>query len=78
MIGSLVALPLPDGAPGTAESALYTDPLQDVLLGEHGIEVPVIPWPASPRRLLRISVQLYNSLEQYERLAAALQDALHR
>ncbi len=72
MIGSLVALPLPDGAPGTVESALYTDPLQDMLLGEHGIEVPVIPWPRSPRRLLRISAQLYNSLEQYERLAAAL------
>ena len=78
MIGSLVSLPLPDGSPGTATSALYTDPLQDVLLREYGIEVPVIPWPASPRRMLRISVQLYNSLEQYERLAAALQDALSR
>jgi isopenicillin-N epimerase len=32
----------------------------------------VIPWPASPGRLLRVSAQLYNSLPQYERLAAVL------
>ena len=37
-----------------------------------GIEVPIIPWPAPPKRLLRISAQLYNSLPQYELLAHAL------
>jgi isopenicillin-N epimerase len=31
--------------------------------------VPVIPWPAPSKRLLRISAQLYNSLPQYELLA---------
>ncbi len=72
-IGSLVSLPLPDATDATpSKSPLYLDPLQDKLLAEHGIEVPIIPWPAPPKRLLRISAQLYNSLPQYERLAGAL------
>jgi isopenicillin-N epimerase len=72
MIGSLVTLKLPDGSPEPPRSPLYTDLLQDVLLTRDHIEVPVIPWPAPPKRLLRLSAQLYNSREQYERLAAAL------
>jgi len=31
--------------------------------------VPVFSWPAPPKRLLRISVQLYNSAAQYQSLA---------
>jgi isopenicillin-N epimerase len=77
MIGSLAALPLPDGSPDPPESPLYADPLQDVLLRDYRIEVPVIPWPAPPRRLLRLSAQLYNGIEQYERLAAALRERGH-
>jgi isopenicillin-N epimerase len=72
MIGALASVPLPDGELDPPRSPLYLDPLQDRLLLEHRIEVPVIPWPAPPGRLLRVSAQLYNSLEQYERLAAAL------
>jgi len=71
-IGSLVSLPLPDATDTTpSKSPLYLDPLQDKLLAEHGIEVPIIPWPAPPKRLVRVSAQLYNSLPQYERLAGA-------
>jgi isopenicillin-N epimerase len=70
MLGSMAAVPLPDGDPGVAWRVL--DPLQDRLLGVHGIEVPVIAWPAAPRRLLRISAQAYNSIGDYERLATAL------
>jgi isopenicillin-N epimerase len=33
----------------------------------------VVPWPAPPRRLLRVSAQLYNEIGQYERLVAALE-----
>jgi isopenicillin-N epimerase len=74
-IGSLVSLPLPDAAEATpSKSPLYLDPLQDRLLSEHGIEVPIIPWPTPPKRLLRVSAQLYNFLPQYERLAGALRD----
>jgi isopenicillin-N epimerase len=73
LIGSLASLPLPDATDTTpSQSPLYLSPLQDKLLYEHNIEVPIIPWPAPPEQLLRISAQLYNSLPQYERLAGAL------
>ena len=68
MVGSFASLSLPDGD-GVVRAI---DPLQDALWHRHRIEVPVIPWPAPPRRVLRISAQLYNGLEQYERLADAL------
>ena len=73
MIGSLASLPIRDAETTTVPSSpLYCDPLQDRLREEFGIEVPIIPWPAPPKRLLRISAQLYNSLPQYELLAQAL------
>jgi len=73
VIGSLVSLPIPDAISGeSSKSPLYLDPLQDQLLREHGVEVPIIPWPEPPKRLLRLSAQLYNSLPQFELLAAVL------
>ena len=48
------------------------DPLQRRLFDGWGIEVPVVSWPAAPRRLVRVSAQLYNCREQYARLAEAL------
>ena len=64
---------MPDSASAEPpKSPLYLDPLQDWLLEQHQIEVPLIPWPAPPKRLLRISAQLYNSIGQYEQLAQAL------
>ena len=72
MIGSLVSLPLPDRAATEATGGESPDPLHDVLLDRHRIEVPVMPWPAPPRRLVRISAQLYNDESQYRRLAEAL------
>src|SRR6185369_15510474 len=72
-IGSLASIPIGDaGTDAPPSSPLYSDPLQDVLRTQFGIEVPIIPWPAPPRRLLRISAQLYNSVSQYEYLAEAL------
>jgi len=70
MIGALVALPLPDGPPGLGP--FETDPLQQRLLEAHRIEIPVSPFPASPRRVLRASVQIYNTEDDFGRLAAAL------
>lgn len=75
LIGSMASVPIPDApANEAADFPLYLDPLQDELLREHNIEVPVIPWPASPKRLIRISCQLYNSIGQYELLARVLRE----
>lgn len=72
MIGSLAALPIADGSSAPPTSALYCDPLQDALRDEAGIEVPILPWPAPPRRLIRISAALYNTIADYQRLAVVL------
>ena len=72
MIGSLASLPLPDGDGRVGDSPLYADPLQDRLLQQFHIEVPVIPWPAPPKRLIRISGQVYNRDVDYENLGQAL------
>ena len=45
---------------------------QDELRRVYKIEAPIIPWPERPKRLLRVSAQLYNSLPQYEKLAVAM------
>jgi isopenicillin-N epimerase len=77
LIGSLASVPLPDAKNSApSKSPLYLDPLQDWLMDHGKIEVPIIPWPAPPKRLLRISAQLYNSLPQYRALARALPEAL--
>ncbi len=77
-LGALASIPIPGRA--ETSSALYGDPLQERLWTEFGIEVPVIPWPVPGSgeigRILRISAQLYNSLPQYEYLAAALKKCL--
>jgi isopenicillin-N epimerase len=67
MIATLVSFPLPDGP---------ADPLHDRLLSDFRIEIPVFPWLAPPQRLIRISAQLYNSVEQYRALGQALRDLL--
>jgi isopenicillin-N epimerase len=72
MVGSMVALPLPDGKPAAQSSVFYIDPLQDRLLFEHQIEVPITPWPKLPHRVIRLSAQLYNGRSQYETLARVL------
>ncbi len=77
LIGSLASVPIADAADdGAPASPLYADPLQDKLRLRHRIEVPIIPWPAPPKRLLRISAQLYNSLPQYRLLAEALKSEM--
>jgi isopenicillin-N epimerase len=75
MLGSMAAVPLPDGGPAPLAQPLFLDPLQDELY-RHRIEVPIIPWPAWPRRLVRVSAQAYNARGQYEALALALRELL--
>ena len=76
MLGSMAAIHLPDGGPLPPQPPTYTDPLQDELLRRWGIEVPVVCWPGPPRRLVRISAQLYNDEAQYRRLGEALRELL--
>jgi len=76
MLGSMAAVPLPDGKPFVP--SLYGEPLQDALFFEHAIEVPIHPWPYQPKRVLRVSAQLYNTIEDYEKLANALDELLPR
>jgi isopenicillin-N epimerase len=70
LLGSMATLPLPGNADGPP-NLLGTDPLQDKLLFKHNIEVPIVGW-STPRRMVRISAQLYNQLSDYEKLAATL------
>jgi isopenicillin-N epimerase len=70
-VGSMAAIPLPDGTDRT-EPPTDRDPLQDRLWESHRIEVPIIAWPHWPHRVIRISAQLYNDPSQYEQLGAAL------
>ena len=72
MIGSLVSIPIGDGTGEQLRWGLDLDSAQDALLARFGIEVPIVPWPAPPRRLVRASAQLYNARADYERLAHAL------
>jgi len=83
MLGSMVALPLPASGPlagtGGGSSPLDTDPLQQRLLDEHRIEVPIGAWPVPaaeapepPRRVIRFSSALHNGQDDVERLATAL------
>ncbi len=76
MIGTLAAVCLPDGDPTVPARSLYGDPLQDVLFEQHRIEVPVVPWPAPPKRVLRVSAQAYNAREEYVHLADTLKRIL--
>jgi isopenicillin-N epimerase len=72
-IGSLAAIPIPSAAQSALPRLPFNEyPVQDVLREQHGIEVPIISWPAPPQRVLRFSTQLYNSLPQYQLLAKAI------
>jgi isopenicillin-N epimerase len=73
MIGSMAAIPLPPAAAGAPASRLDLKGLHD-WFRERGIEAWFHP---NPVPLLRISAQLYNSLDQYEEFARLLEEALH-
>ena len=75
MVGSIASVLLPDGPPAQI-GWRRPDPIQGRLFDGWGIEVPVMSWPAPPRRLLRVSAQLYNARDQYARLAEAVSKEL--
>ncbi len=80
MLGPMVALVLPpDPKPDDLDrttSPNFTLMLHTVLCDKYRIQVPVFHFPQAPRRILRISAQVYNSISEYERLADALNELL--
>lgn len=73
-IGCMVAVPLPP--PLERGDTVRAQALRDALLHAHRIEVPVL---ARHGRLhVRVSLQVYNDLEDVERLAAAVLDVARR
>jgi isopenicillin-N epimerase len=85
MLGSMVALPLPEdgplgGPPAEGQSSpLEADPLQTRIYERFRVEVPIGPFPvpaaeseAPARRLIRVSAALHNDRDDIDRLAEAL------
>ena len=75
MIACISTIKLPGEIPAK-EKMHEPDPLHHVLSEKYNIQVPVWSWPSPEGRYLRISAQLYNSIEQYELLADALVNEL--
>lgn len=71
MLGSMATLPLPHSLQGRPKTEKI-DPEQSRLYDEMGIEVPFFRIGQPPKRYLRLSAQLYNSLLDYGRLGTAL------
>lgn len=69
MVGALAVVPLPDG---------NVQQLYNALLEQYNIEVPIVPFPTTNSRKVRISAQIYNHLDQYKHLAKALAELLDR
>ncbi|NJL63886.1 MAG: aminotransferase class V-fold PLP-dependent enzyme [Methylacidiphilales bacterium] len=69
MIGSMAAIPLPKALENYSHMSLH-----DRLFDEFGIEVQIVPWQEEAKLLVRISAQLYNTLEQYEYLGKVLRE----
>lgn len=67
MIGSMAVIPM-------AESWENRDfaSINNQLLDNFAIEVPLNPWEEKPKLLMRISAQIYNSIQEYEYLAKVL------
>ncbi len=63
MIGSMASIPLPQGS---------HDQLHDILFDQYHIEAQIVPFPASPDWLIRLSAQVYNTVAEYEKLVDAL------
>jgi isopenicillin-N epimerase len=70
MVGSMATVILP---PGQMDGLGIIDPLGGEIFESHRIEVPVFSFPRGSGRVVRMSAQLYNSVDDYEALADALE-----
>lgn len=72
MIASMATIPLPLAKNPVTRDYKNFDPLQEKLYRDCNIEIPVWDWSSPPSRLIRIAVQLYNSMDQYRYFAQCL------
>jgi isopenicillin-N epimerase len=77
MLGSLATIPLPAGLPD-ARRREKIDAEQAELYDRYAIEVPLNRFGNPSRRWFRISAQIYNSMAEYEYLAAVLREMRER
>jgi isopenicillin-N epimerase len=73
LLGSMATIPLPERFQGVPRSGRI-DAEQNALHDGGSIEVPFLRFGDPPRRFFRISAQIYNRLDDYARLGAALAD----
>jgi isopenicillin-N epimerase len=71
MVGAIATIQLPEKF-GIPTPIAGIDPLQDWLWEKFQIEVPIIPWVNPNQKLIRVSAQMYNDVEQYRYLAQVL------
>ena len=76
MLGTLASVALPDAPqPNEFADSPFAEPLYSELWAA-GFEVLALHWPERPKRLVRVTAQIYNELSQYERLAKLLREKL--
>jgi len=76
MIGAMASIPLPEPARDSVAASLDHEGLMS-WFRQRGVETWLARWPASPGGMLvRVSAQLYNTGDQFARLAALLGEAL--
>ena len=71
MISCIATIPLPRIATGGIPLH-EPDPLHELLQEKYKIQIPVWSWESPKGRFIRISAQLYNSIEEYQYLSEAL------
>ncbi|MFN8366199.1 MAG: aminotransferase class V-fold PLP-dependent enzyme [Candidatus Kapaibacterium sp.] len=71
MLGSLAAIVLPVELEEQGDPIKQTTAMHDVLWDKHNIEVPI--FPLSGKILLRVAVQCFNELPEYQHCASVLQ-----
>lgn len=77
MTASMVTLPLPVPETGVKPGRMYDDELWDRLRLDHRIQAPAWGLTGVHPRLMRVSCQWFNTLEDFDRLAAVLPSLLH-
>ena len=75
MLGAMAAVPLPSPSKNSSLFGLDREALSDRMRAR-GVESWLHPSPSDGAMLVRLSAQLYNSEEQYVRLASLLAEAL--